>query len=199
MVSDAQTIGVYDARAEEYADLTSGIAQDPRLIDFIERLPDGGRVLDLGCGPGAAAAVMAQSGRDVLAWDASQGMVELAARGAGVTAQHRVFDDLAELEGDSLAGVWANFSLLHASRAALPGYLRQIAHTLMPGGVFLMAVKSGEGEERDKIGRHYTYFTEEELRARLHEAGFTPVRFDQGRDTGLSGEDADWISLTCVV
>ena len=125
-------------------------------------------------------------------------MIRLATRDPRVTAEQRFFDALEDLDAASLDGVWANFSLLHAPRADLPRYLGWIAESLKPGGVFVIAVKTGTGEERDDIGRRYTYFTEDELRARLAEAGLTPVRVDHGRDRGLSGRMDDWISLTCL-
>jgi SAM-dependent methyltransferase len=197
-MTDRETIAVYDARAAEYAEVTSGIAADPRLIDFIARLPAQSRVLDLGCGPGAAAAEMARAGHDALAWDASDGMVALAAAQPGVRAEQRLFGDLASLAPGSLQGVWANFSLLHAPRAEMPDHLAAIARALVPGGVFLVALKTGAGDIRDSIGRLYSYYTEAELRTLLDAAGFTVDRVDTGRDPGLSGEISDWISLTCL-
>lgn len=197
-MSDPATIAIYNQKAAEYADLTSGIARDPRLVDFIARLPAGGRALDLGCGPGASSTAMAQAGLRVSAWDASEEMVRLARKDPQVDAACRTFDGLAALDAQSLDGIWANFSLLHAPRASLPTHLAAIARALKPGGVFVIALKEGRGEARDKIGRLYTYCTEPELRRLVTEAGLTPVRHDRGRDTGLSGEDADWISLTCL-
>ena len=197
-MTDRETIQVYDQKATEYADLTAGIADDPRLFDFIARLPDGGSVLDLGCGPGTYASALAEAGLHVSAWDASAEMVRLARSNPRVDAAQRVFDDLDTLEPQSLDGVWANFSLLHAPRSTLPDHLDAITRALRPGGVFVIALKEGHGESRDRIGRLYTYCTEPELRRLVTDAGLTPVRTDRGRDKGLSGEDADWISLTCL-
>lgn len=196
-MSDRETIAVYDARAQEYSDLVTDFAEDPSLQDFMQRLPAGGAVLDLGCGPGNAASVFAEAGFTTLAWDASSEMVALAGAHPSVTAEQRVFDDLAALPPASLDGVWANFSLLHAPRDAMPGHLSAIRNALRPEGHFLIAVKEGTGEVRDSIGRLYTYFTREELQALLTEAGFRVLNLKAGRDAGLSGEEADWISLTC--
>ena len=70
-MSDRDTLKVYDARAAEYARLTGeGQASDPHLAAFIEECEAGGRVLDLGCGPGVAAGVLAQAGFEVDATDA---------------------------------------------------------------------------------------------------------------------------------
>lgn len=193
-MSDRETIAVYDARAKDYAELVDTGAPDARLQDLLDRMNEGDRILDLGCGPGNASRHMAAAGLKVTAWDASEEMVALAR--AHVDAHQKTFAALADLEPQSFDAVWANFSLLHAARADAVRHIGEIAKALKPGGWFLIAVKSGEGEERDKIGRLYTYFTETELRGCLADAGFEVVRFDQGREPGLSGEDADWISFT---
>jgi SAM-dependent methyltransferase len=197
-VIDRETIAVYDAKAEEYAGLISDIAEDSRLIDFIVRLPKGGQVLDLGCGPGNAAAEMARQGLQVSAWDASAEMVALAQRHDGVDAAQKLFDDMADLAPSSLDGLWANFSLLHAPEADMPRHLAAIASAVKPGGVFLIALKEGTGAHRDGIGRLYTYFTEDSLSALVEAAGFDVDRRDRGSGKGLSGEEAEWISLTCL-
>ena len=193
-MSDRETIAVYDPRAQDYDALETSDTPSETLAEFIAALPTGGRVFDLGCGSGTSARHMVQAGLVVDAMDASASMVALAGRIEGVTAWQGTFD---EIGGRALYdGVWANFSLLHAPRADLPGHLVAIHTALKPGGLFHIAVKSGEGEARDRIGRLYTYYTEDDLTGLLQVAGFTVGPYRRGRDKGLSGEDADWISVT---
>lgn len=195
-MSDPVTISVYDRRAQEYARLTGTEAPDRTLAAFISGLAPGGRVLDLGCGPGAAAGHMAQFGLKAEAWDPSEAMVALAGAQEGVIARQASFDDLAGLDPDSFDGIWANFSLLHAPRAAMPRHLAAIAAALRPRGMFHIAVKEGEGSKRDNLGRLYTYFTQNELKELLRQAGLMPGPFQQGEDIGLDGAMARWISVT---
>ncbi len=121
-MSDPETLGVYAAHADRYAEFSGdALLRDPLLADFIARLPKGAQVLDLGCGPGTAAAVMAAAGLDVHATDAVPEMVALAARHPGVRAQLMTFE---QITGTALYdGIWANFSLLHAAREDLPRVL----------------------------------------------------------------------------
>lgn len=193
-MSDPQTLGVYAAQAQKYADLTDDAnSADPRLNAFIDDIPDGGAVLDLGCGPGQSAALMAQAGLAVTAFDPVPEMVEMAARHDNVTARVASFDDV---EGENLYdGVWANFSLLHAPRADMPRHLAAIAKALKSGGRFHIGVKTGTGSHRDSIGRLYTYYTEDELTGLLQDAGLRVFDRAEGVDAGLSGEDAHWICL----
>lgn len=191
-MSDPKTLAIYAAQSEKYAELTDSLSKvDPQLQRFIAGIPSGGRVLDLGCGPGASAGRMAAAGLVVEAWDPVPEMLDLARRFAGVTVRQAGFADLTAL--DSYDGIWANFSMLHMPRADWPDIISAIARALRPGGLFHIGTKLGTGEHRDAIGRMYTYVTEEELGDLLRAAGMQPEYTDHGRDAGLSGELADWI------
>ena len=193
-MSDAETLKVYAEKAQDYADLVAGPDEaDPILTAFIAALPAGGTALDLGCGPGASAAAMARAGLNAVAFDPVPEMVTMAGKHPGVTAQLGSFDDLT---GSSIYdGIWANFSLLHAPRADMPRHLAAISDALKPGGRFHIALKSGVGSKRDALGRLYTYYTDAELTGLLGEAGLTVIARQSGRDKGLDGAEADWISL----
>ncbi len=193
-MSDPETLRVYAEKSADYANRTDTYnTSDPRLAAFIADLDTGAHVLDLGCGPGASAAAMARAGLRVTATDAVAQMVRLAARHPGVIARLARFD---EIDGVNIYdGIWANFSLLHAERTALPAILSALHRALVPKGRFHIAMKLGDSSKRDTIGRLYTYVTEDELRALLSDAGFSIVKKDTGRDKGLDGTYADWIAL----
>ncbi|MEH6645205.1 class I SAM-dependent methyltransferase [Sulfitobacter sp.] len=193
-MSDPETLSVYAEQSAHYASLTDTVlAKDPLLADFITSLPKGGRALDLDCGPGAAAAVMARAGLKVHATDAVPEMIALASQHSLVHAEVKTFE---QIDGTDLYdGVWANFSLLHADRDALPVILTALHTTIKANGRFHIAMKLGSETERDAIGRQYTYVTEAELRGLLSDAGFTVIKKHIGCDMGLDGTHADWIAL----
>ena len=193
-MSDHETLKVYAAQSEKYASLTDEfLSSDPLLTDFIAALPLGGNALDLGCGPGTAAAVMANAGLQVHATDAVPEMIALAAKHPLVHAEIQTFD---QINGTNLYdGIWANFSLLHADRDALPDILKSLHTALKPNGYFHIGMKLGTNTARDSIGRQYTYVTEDELRALLTTAGFTVIKKHTGSGKGLDGTYADWIAL----
>jgi SAM-dependent methyltransferase len=194
-MTDKRTIAVYDAKADDYARLVSRDHPGQDLQAFLDAMPAGGRALDLGCGPGNSAAMMRAAGLVVEAWDASAQMVQLARRKQGITVRKATFEALEEVEQDSFDGVWANFSLLHAPKEALPRHLAAIRALIRPGGVFHIGMKLGEGEHRDRIGRRYSYFTRDELTALFRAAGFAPRRFREGEEPGLSGEVSPFILI----
>lgn len=191
MSADDETMAVYAAEAGRYADLTG--ERSPELDVFLGLVTPGGRILDLGCGPGHDAAVMAGRGFLVDAVDASAEMVAEARARHGLEARVAGFDDIdAEAAYD---GVWASFSLLHAPKADMPGHLRRLHRALRPGGRIMVGLKTGVGEKRDRLGRFYGYYTRDELVGLMQEAGFTVTSEVVGADAGLDGAVAPWIMV----
>ena len=86
-MSDPKTVAAYDDKAEDYAQLVAKDAEHPTLIAFLDRLAPDSLILDLGCGPGHAAAVMRDRGFRVDAIDASPEMVRLANATNNVSAR----------------------------------------------------------------------------------------------------------------
>jgi SAM-dependent methyltransferase len=193
MTADARTLAAYGERAADYAAL--GLPPDalPDLDRFMGCLPNGARVLDLGCGPGLFAGAMAARGARVEAWDASPEMVARAASQPGVGARLAGFVDLEAAA--AYDGVWASFSLLHAPRAAFPAHLRRIARALRPGGTLYLAMKTGTGEGRDSLGRFYAYQSGPELFGQLRRAGFRPRLLASGKSVGLAGTLDPFVTL----
>ncbi len=191
MSGDDETMAVYATEAGRYADLTG--ERSPELDVFLGLVTPGGRILDLGCGPGHDAAVMAGRGFEVDAMDASAEMVAEARARHGLAARVAGFDDVdAEASYD---GVWASFSLLHAPKADMPGHLRRLHSALRPGGRIMVGLKTGEGERRDRLGRFYAYYTRDELVGLMEDAGFGVTSEFVGADAGLDGAVAPWIMV----
>ncbi|MCA0204698.1 MAG: class I SAM-dependent methyltransferase [Proteobacteria bacterium] len=197
MSADPRTLAVYATAATRYAEGVArkkDIDQQADLDRFAAALPPGGRVLDLGCGPGQHAAALRARGLTVEASDASPEMAALALRDHGIAVRVEPFEAL-----DANAryhGIWASFSLLHAPRAALPALLSRIHRALVPGGTFTLGMKLGRGEGRDDLDRFFAYYTEAELRSLLGAAGFTVSHARQGVGSGLSDQPASYVILT---
>ena len=165
---DDATLQFYRRNAEAYArrEITS---RQQRLTRFVELLPPGAAILELGCGAGGDCAEMIARGFDVTPTDGSPEMAAVAARRLDRPVGTLLFDDLDAVE--AYDGVWANACLLHVPRDRLANVLSLIHRALKPGGVFYASYKAGEGEARDTLDRYYNYPTEDWLRATYAQAG----------------------------
>ncbi|APX12621.1 class I SAM-dependent methyltransferase [Tateyamaria omphalii] len=192
-MSDRETLDVYAAKAAEYARMTDKEAAGAAMLRFIAHVPAGATVLDIGCGPGFAAAAMAQAGLDVHAWDPVPEMLALAKTHPGVTARQATYADLTDIA--TYDGIWSNFSMLHTPLSDWPDQFTAIHAALKPGGLLHFGTKLGEGESRDSIGRLYSYRTEDDLTDLLTRTGFKIGYSRKGEEAGLSGEVAPFIVL----
>lgn len=191
--ADAETLDYYSREALAYADTTADEADNPLMARFVNMLPAGGSVLDFGSGPGWAAARFRDLGFSVRAVDGSEGLAVEGRRRYGLEIEVCRFEEFnAEAEFD---GVWASFSLLHDTRAAMPEHLARLHRSLRLGGALYVGLKEGEGEKRDSLNRRYTYFGGEEMEGLLSTAGFHTEQLARDSAMGMDGIEANCIHL----
>jgi SAM-dependent methyltransferase len=164
---DEETLRFYSSNARAYAGRE--IAKHTRLTRFLALLPPGAKVLELGCGAGAASAEMIARGFDVEPTDGSPEMAAEASRRLGRPVETLLFHDLSKVE--TFDGVWANACLLHVPRSELGQVLARIWRALKPGGHFYASFKAGEEDGRDTLNRYYNYPSSDWLRATYSSAG----------------------------
>jgi SAM-dependent methyltransferase len=185
LMVDAKTIAIYDSKAADYAASFTSDAPDKILQAFMDLMPNGARVLDLGCGPGTASAHMRDAGLDPDPMDASEGMIAFARERYDLPVRLGTFDDIS---GTSIYdGVWANFSLLHAPRAELFRYFKALSSATKPDGIIHIGMKTGDGVMRDALNRLYTFVSVPELQGLLEDAGFTVNLIKEGAERGMAG------------
>lgn len=189
----SETLATYDQHADAYAARNDGVRL-PYLDQFLDQVPPDGLILDAGCGTGRDALRMKEDGWTVLAMDASRGMLEVAsAKGVDTT-----LGDLRNLplEAERADGVWMNASLLHVPYTDVQRVFREVARVLKDGGVLMVTVKEGEGVLTDEFEgslRHFTLFTEHELRDFALVAGLTDVSVDYDYETSRA---CTWLILS---
>ena len=193
MSTDPDTIGFYQARAPHWV-FHSGDAHSHQLDGFLDRLPEGAAVLELGCGGGRDAARMKVRGFAVDATDAVPALVKRANAAFGLSARVMAFHEL-DAEA-AYAGVWAHASLLHCPRAVLPDVLARIFRALEPGGLFFSSYKLGDGEGRDLLGRLHNFPSPDWLLAAYADAGFVIESLETYAGKASDGTQRDWIDLT---
>ncbi len=191
--ADRQTLGFYDSHAAEYAAYSGAKADQAWLADFAGRLAPGGRVLDFGCGSGWAAAWLVDRGFAVDALDGSARLADEARRRYGIAVWVAEFSEFATER--AYDGIWCSFALLHAPRDAIPGHIARLARALVPGGALYLGVKEGAGTARDRLGRRYTYVSEDELTRWCGEAGLTDLELHRERRNGYTGAQEVFLHL----
>jgi SAM-dependent methyltransferase len=125
----------FDRLAAHYDRLSYLVGQ--ALLDYlVARLPNsGGRAVDLGCGTGRHAAVLARRYADVLAVDVSAPMLAVAERhraAGNICYQHRDLLDVEAGRDGTFDLVFSAYALHHVE--ALPRALGQIRALVRPGG-----------------------------------------------------------------
>lgn len=139
------------------------------LHRFLEILPPGGRILDLGCGGGIDSREMIRQGFDVLPVDGSAAVARKAEAVIGKPVVVRTFEEL-RFEG-AFDAVWASASLIHVPRPSLALILGKLRHALKPGGYHFASFKGGGQDGRDADGRYYNYPSMEKLIGYYDKAG----------------------------
>ena len=181
-----RTLAFYDENAADYAAYAEPAEPHPRLAAWLDTMPAGAALLDLGCGTAWAAAQMARRGFAVRAMDGSRGLAQQAKARHGIDVEVVEFGTLAEKA--AFDGVWAFFSLMHAPRDRMPDLLRRIWEATRPGARLYLGLKEGEGAQRDAQGRLYTFYSEEEIRRRLAHGGFEVEALTRGEGRSFDGD-----------
>ncbi len=190
---DPETLAIYAKEAPDYA--ASGPGGIGRHLEpFLERLPPGGKVLELGCGSGRDAAQMIARGFTVEPTDGVPEMAAQAEARLGQPVRVMRFDELDAV--GQYDGVVASYSLLHTPRSGLEATLRRIWRALKPGGWHAASYKTAAIEGRDRLGRYYNYPSESALRQFYSAAGeWSDLVCKSGEGQGYEGGVSRFIMI----
>jgi SAM-dependent methyltransferase len=137
------------------------------LDRFLEFIPEGGSILDLGCGSGRDSEYFISMGYDVTALDGSEEMCSLASVHIGKEVLHMSFSEM-DFD-DVFDGVWANASLLHVPKNEMENILAKIIRSLKQDGILYMTFRYGDFEGIEEE-RYFTNYRSRELKELV--AGF---------------------------
>lgn len=190
---DVKTLAFYAAEAPDYvARGPDGTNRD--LPGFLDRLPPGSHILELGCGSGRDAQYMEQRGFHVEPTDGVPAMAALAEARLGRPIRIMRFDELDAVE--AYDAVYASYSLLHVPRAGLDGVLARIRRALRPGGWHMATYKSGGAEGRDGLDRYFNYLSREQAADFYARAGeWQTIELTEGVGGGYDDRPSSWVNI----
>lgn len=182
----------YDRVADSYERLEQQGAEWPRLRRLralLRHVPEGGAVLDLGCGNGLPA--LREIARRYAATGVDVSAVQADRARSNVPEATVLNADMAELElaECSFDAIVSFYAVEHVPRRHHAELFRRIRGWLRPGGLFLFTVEAREGFEAIDtwLGEpmFFSQLGEEELVASLHHAGLGVV--SREREEQLEG------------
>lgn len=178
------------AYREQLSGELAGKPLDRAFLDAFAERCAGGRIADVGCGPGHVARYLADRGANVEGVDLSPQMID-EARAAHPDLAFHVGDMFAlppQLTG--LAGIVAFYAIVHTSTDRLP--FREFHRVLAPGGLAAIAFHAGDQTVHvdDLFGvatsLDFTFHAPDAVVAALREAGFTlEARLDRAPYPGV--------------
>ena len=159
-------IDYYNKHAEEFIASTFEVDMESLYQPFLAELPEGARILDVGCGSGRDTLAFKNKGYQVDAIDYSEELVKKASRLTGIPIKLKSFYEVDHY--DAYDGIWPCASLLHCERTRLKEVIGKLVSALKPNGVLYMSFKYGNGD-REKDGRHFTDLNEHQAEELLNQ------------------------------
>jgi SAM-dependent methyltransferase len=189
-----RTLAHYNQNADDFFANTRHHDVGQNMDAFLQHIEASApfTLLDFGCGPGRDLKAFSQRGHKVVGLEGAQRFVEMARAYSGCPVWQQDFLDL-DLPPDHFDGVFANASLFHVPRRALPQVLGQLHATLKPGGVLFSSNPRGHNDEGFKGERYGVYHDLEAWRQYLTTAGFVEL-LHYYRPAGLPIDQQPWLA-----
>ena len=190
------TLDYYNKNSEEYFNSTLNVDMTNTYKEFLKLVPEGGKILDLGCGSGRDSMNFMKLGYEVIAVD---GAKKLAKRASVLLRKEVIVSTFEELElKEKFHGIWACASLLHIKREDLKIVLNNLYNNLDDKGVFYMSFKYGEKEYVDDKNRYFNCFTDESIISFINEnTKYNILGLYITEDKLGRVNEVKWVNLIC--
>ena len=190
------TLDYYNKNSEEYFNSTLNVDMTNTYKEFLKLVPEGGKILDLGCGSGRDSMNFIKLGYEVTAVDGSK---ELAKKASVLLGKEVIVSTFEELElKEKFHGIWACASLLHIKREDLKIVLNNLYNNLEDNGVFYMSFKYGEKEYVDDKNRYFNCFTDESIISFINEnTKYNILGLYITEDKLGRVNEVKWVNLIC--
>ncbi len=192
MAAIDKNVEYYDKNADSFFEGSVKADMSEVRQRFLKYIPDGGRILDAGCGSGRDSKAFLDAGYDVVSFDASEEMCKRASNYIGKDVMNLRFEDISfDKEFD---GIWACATLLHVPMDELPVIMKKLHNALKENGAFYASFKYGEGTTF-RGERKFSDFTEKSVIPLFGDAGFEIVSNIVGSDSRPGREAEKWVNV----
>ena len=190
----AQTLAHYNRNAEGFfaGTIDHDVSQNIDALLCAIVTPPPSTILDLGCGPGRDLKTFTALGHRAIGIDGSAEFVSMARNYSGCEVWQQDFLHL-DLPHALFDGIYANASLFHVPKAALPGVLDKLHAALKPGGVLFSSNPRGNNQEGWNGPRYGSYHDLVAWRGFLEQAGFEYLNHYY-RPPGLPLAEQHWLA-----
>jgi SAM-dependent methyltransferase len=173
-----QTIDAYERSAKECIARWNRRRhrRPPLLVEWLQGLPAGARLLDLGCGGGKDVGDLDRRGYRVVGVDRTSALLSAGrCRYPSLPLVRADFRDL-PFQAMSFDGLWAAASLMHLPKPDARRILADLCKLVRPGGLFAATVtygvKSRLVTDGWVPGRYFARWKKEELARAVRRAGW---------------------------
>lgn len=187
------SLDYYERYAIPYYEQTIDLDLSEIMQTFVELLPEGAEVLDLGCGSGRDTKALEEHGFYVTPMDGSAKMCELAEIYTDKEVLHLTFEEMDFQK--VFDGIWACASLVHVPGEEIGIIMDKVLDSLKPGGILYFSVYEGD---RDGIygGRYFHDYTEESLKRLFrHRLNAEIVKIWRTDDVRRDKEEHQWLNV----
>ncbi len=189
----SQTLSYYSQNAGKFVEGTVNVDMGEFYKQFLPLIPEGGTILDAGCGSGRDTKYFLEYGYEVVAFDNCPEIVEIASDFTDHDIQLLSFSDVNFI--DQFDGVWACASLLHVSSDKLPDVLLRLSRSLKYNGILYTSFKFGTEEvvRGERFFRDYTESSFDNLLMGLTD--FKLIKYWKTSDLRPGRQDEKWLNI----
>ena len=138
-----KTIDFYNKKAKEWAEgrvVGKGSYRERLVSEFKEIIPNG-KILEIGCGAGLDARILANSGFDYIGTDASIELIKLSRNlNPNLNFIEMPVEKL-NFPKNTFDGFWSSATLLHIHKDKINGVLDKIRNVCKPKAIGLITLK----------------------------------------------------------
>jgi SAM-dependent methyltransferase len=177
----------YQENYKAYHEKTFSIDPSSFLAHLAQRLPLEAFVLDVGCGSGRDLLWMKNRGFEVIGFEQSPGLAELARDNAGCEVIEGDFEtyDFSSIFVDAVMLVGA---LVHTPNERFAEVFKNITASISSRGSVLITLKKGQGDRTDADNRTFYLWQDEEARKLFDSLNFKVSGFSKAVSKTGSGD-----------